>query len=1429
MEYKRIIKQYRDKGVILWADENNLNFKAPKGSLTQDQLEYLKQNKIKLLYALKEEDKEAVKFQLTDIQSAYLLGRRDSFDYGGVSCQIYMEMEYPSLSKIKVNQAWNQLIQRHDMLKAVVYEEGYQQVLQEVLEYMVEFEEFELRCDEMEKTLQIIRKQKSAWTSTVNQWPFFHISVSHFADKAIMHMTFDFMIADWGSIWLLISEFEEFYKNPDLSREKPGFTFEEYLELENELKTGKKYADDRAYWMERIKKLPEKPRLPVLESTNAENKFERSYCQLSKEKWQKLKENALSFGCTPTSAVLTIYAMCLARWSRNQDFLLNLTLLNRLPLHKQVNQVVGDFTSVNLLEINIEKEIMFFEAVKKTQEKMFQDLDHRTFSGVSVLREITREKGKENALIPYVFTSSIGLVQAGNIEGRIGEFGISQTPQVFIDCQAMDNEEGLRINWDIRKGVFREDMLKDMFDAFQTALQEIANDLSTWEKKELIKLPKHQQDLRQKANDTQQEFIYESLHGAFVRQVKTKENQIAVIDEEGAVTYKELFHMALVIAKALKERDVRKGDKVAILIPKGRKQVAAVLGTLMLGAAYVPLDEKQPVNRMNIIINSTKIEHLLTLTAYEEMQICCNHRIYVDELNENEAGMDEEEICNCKKKDLAYIIFTSGSTGTPKGVQITHGGADNTIRDVNRRFQISEKDKVLSLSKLNFDLSVYDMFGLLSVGGAIVFGEEESYLNPAKWYELIQDNHVTIWNTVPSFMQMLLDYMDREKPGSLPLKVILLSGDWVPVDMPKSLHKYIEDAFVIALGGATEASIWSNYHICSKENNYEVSIPYGYPLANQKYRVLNCHREDCPDYVMGELYILGAGLAIGYFEDEQMNQNHFICDNKTKQSMYRTGDYGYYLPNGEIVFCGRMDEQVKLRGHRIELGEIEAVLRQHEAVSDACAVICGEKLQNLYAVAVCTKEIGEEALKAYAKDYLPAYMIPFGIKFILKIPLTPNGKTDRKKVRQEILAYIEESKKDAIQNTEMDELAKKLVHILEKYLGIVNFSYQANVYEYGADSLILAQYIGEVKELLKEVYPDREFSYDGLLRQILNIPYVDKLFDYIHETAVSKKNSILKNKYKENSKKNTGLFTKYGGGDTGLSRIVFHAGLGTMNCFRHLLKDLEKQELGTVYGVTIQNMKQYCQIEADSLIETIAQDYASQIRDLGMKKVQLIGYCMGGLIAFEVAKLLSETDVEVVDFALVDSAPVNHDIKPSIALELIFITNYYITVEQVYKNITNQELMEAIQFAFQNSNQSLCEESLWRLKESKQHFKAYQFFRELSEKSVDQRFSDYAAAIQEVVNEKVPVEMLIDNYKLYIHSFQASKVHPAEYFGDGRLLEAKEAMDFIFTNTEENKEFWRELFIGDLDIIPIDGNHITCIEDAKNAKQVAVLIAQPFM
>ena len=601
MEVSKLIQNMREQGIGIWTEGGKIRYLKKDGKLDDDIKNILIYNKKEIISYFEEERERFDKFPLTDIQMAYLLGRKNSFEYGDVASHLYLELDYPALDSVKVQKIWNQLIDKHDMLRAIVLEDGTQEVLRDVAEYPIYIS---TKCEE-------IRSKWSDKYYNTETWPMFDIGVTEDKEKTTLHLSFDFLIADWASIWTLLIEFETIYYNKGNGDEKCAISFRNYVLNEMGMKNSSRYRRDKEYWKNRLDIIPEAPVLPMRSNAEKSNKFIRMARKLSAEDWEKIKFFSSQNSVTPTATVLSIFALCIERWSVNKKFSLNLTTLIRNNKYTGIYNTIGDFTSVDVLEIDLSEKIIFADFVKNVNKQIFEDLDHSSYSGIEVIRDLRKRRKNPMLFFPIIFTSSIGLIKNDGMVGKVNNNGISQTPQAFLDCQVMDNEEGLFINWDIRNGIFEEGVIQDIFCTFLTYLKKISESVEFWNQQANVELPEKQMDQRKNVNSTFKEIKMDTLQNLFLKSALEMPKKTAVVDECGEHTYEELLWTAYGIADELQKCSCKAGDYVGIKLNKSFFQIASVLGTLLIGAAFVPIDNDQPEIRADKILEIAKIKCLI--------------------------------------------------------------------------------------------------------------------------------------------------------------------------------------------------------------------------------------------------------------------------------------------------------------------------------------------------------------------------------------------------------------------------------------------------------------------------------------------------------------------------------------------------------------------------------------------------------------------------------------------------------------------------------------------------------------------------------------------------------------------------------------------------------------------------------------------------
>lgn len=464
-------------------------------------------------------------------------------------------------------------------------------------------------------------------------------------------------------------------------------------------------------------------------------------------------------------------------------------------------------------------------------------------------------------------------------------------------------------------------------------------------------------------NDTAHAFACPgSVHLLFEEQAARRPEAIALRWAEGTMTYGELNRWSNRIAWNLKERGVGPETIVGVSVPRGPAMVAAVLGVLKSDGAYLPLEPTLPAERVSGMLADTGCSVVL---APKDADRCpLPEGIELVELHNNDLpGNDYNPVSVAGADNTAYIIFTSGSTGRPKGVAVAHRTVHNLLNWCYRTFHFGADDVVLCVTSLGFDLSVFDIFGLLGCGGGVYIANAVQQRDPRLLLEVLLTQPITFWDSVPTTLNQVASVLtsDREYEGAEDLRLVFLSGDFTPLSLPDEVRRVFTAADIVSLGGATEATVWSNYFRVGEIDPSWQSIPYGRPIDNARYYVLDEHLEPCSVGVGGDLYIGGDCLSIGYVNRPELNAERFIRDPFSENPcdrLYCTGDRASFYPDGNLCFLGRADNQAKLRGFRVEPGEIEYTLAQHPSVRQSIVTAREDQPGDVRLVAYVVPTVG---------------------------------------------------------------------------------------------------------------------------------------------------------------------------------------------------------------------------------------------------------------------------------------------------------------------------------------------------------------------------------------------------------------------------------------------------------------------------------------
>ncbi|MGO1056202.1 non-ribosomal peptide synthetase [Crossiella sp. CA198] len=981
-------------------------------------------------------------FPLALMQHAYWVGRGDGQALGAVAAHLYVEFDGGEVDPERFAPAVRALVARHGMLRARLTDDGRQRIQDQPSHDALTVEDLREHAD-AEARLAELREQWSHQILDIEGGQVFALQLTRLpGGRSRLHVDVDMVAADALSFRVLLADLAALYQGDTLA--PIDYSYPQYLAERAPLRR-EAWERARGWWQSRLPELPAAPDLPLVPEADRGDSLHtvRKHLWLAPGDKQRLIERAHQHRITPAMALATVFAEVLAAWSGQPRFLLNLPLFDRENTHADVGKLVGDFTSSVLLDVDLSEPRSFLEDARRLQARMHTDAAYADYSGVEVLRDLSRANG-EQVLAPVVYTSALNLGELFDetVKGSFGEpvWIISQGPQVLLDAQVTEVNGGLLVNWDIRETAFPAGLMDAMFEAYRTLVHWLGSADSDWQQPVPALLPTAQLTARDTANDTAAPRSGRRLHEGFFNQAKETPDAPAVLwGADGELSYRELADRARRVAGALRTRGVEAGEAVAITLPKGPDQLVAVLGVLAAGATYVPVSVEQPAARRERIHARAGVRLVLDADRLAEAL----------RAEPVEPVLGEEEI-------PAYVLFTSGSTGEPKGVEVPHRAAMNTIDDLNARYEIGPADRTLGVSALDFDLSVFDIFGPLSVGGAIVLVGESERREAADWATLVRERGVTIVNCVPPLLDMLLTAGDLGDT----LRLVLLGGDWVTVDLPGRLRAQAPAARFAGLGGTTETAIHSTVcEVTGEVPAHWISVPYGTPLTNVRCRVVDARGRDCPDWVAGELWIGGDGVALGYRGDPERTADRFVVHNG--QNWYRTGDLGRYWPDGTLEFLGRRDHQVKLRGFRIELGEVESALGALDSVGRAIAGVTRAPGATLVAAVAATGVTGDE-LREQVRQALPPHMVPERIVVLAELPLTANGKIDRRAVQQ-LWADQGDSKPFVPPRTALEKVVASIWH---EVLGGAQFGLDDDFFQRGGDSVLATTIVSKLREAL---------------------------------------------------------------------------------------------------------------------------------------------------------------------------------------------------------------------------------------------------------------------------------------------------------------------------------------------------------------------------
>ncbi|MCP4297369.1 MAG: amino acid adenylation domain-containing protein [Proteobacteria bacterium] len=1027
------------------------------------------------------------------------------------------------------------------------------------------------------------------------------------------------IICDGWSLDVLLKEIGTFYsslKNNESPSPIIPYQFSQYALNLSLPSTVGLHASSMAYWKSSFRKPAQNLELPYDNNRGSTRTYDSGYCSrvISADVVNKLTEISNKTGISTFALMFAAFNILLYRLSNQSDIVVAVPFAGQPIVGK--DELIGH--CVNLLPIRstvrgTDKAIDYCKLVQRSIIEAHEN-HHCTYGSLIRELKITRAANKM-PLVSIGFTNS-RMYKTGELKFKdlIPDYELEprsfETFDLYMNAREHHGVTELRCQFN--NHLFDEASIKNRLAEFEMLLDGIGTNPETLIQFIDLISQSEKNELTAINNETSTEIPEILLHDLFVEQCAVSPDALAIEFENQQVTYQQLDERSTIIAALLIEKGVQPNDFIGIYLDRSIEFIICILAVLKSGAAFLPLDPDFPAQRIEYMLTNSQAPILITDSELSsDISTMSNERLLItDSLwlnkNERESEIRQPDLSNRDQEKSAYILYTSGSTGKPKGVQISHLAVVNFISSMIRQFPMSKNDNLLAVTTFSFDISLLEIFLPLSTGAKITLAGKRETIDGGKLCKLIREKAITFLQATPTTWRMIL----FSQPPDLKSLTALCGGEAMPIDLKNDLVGKVKSLW--NMFGPTETTIWSSsYEI--KDKNSPVLI--GKPIDNTRLLILDGSLQPVARGVTGDLYIGGAGLSLGYLElPELTDENFIICpfskDHKTK--IYKTGDLARIAKCGNYQHMGRVGSQVKINGFRIELGEIETLLSTHDGIRESVCTLWEKSDFDKQLVAFYRSEHSEEipGLGEYLQKSLPDYMVPKHFIQIDKIPLTPNGKVDRKKLPTTFDGQEPDSGSNYAAPQNDFELI--LVNIWKRVLGLKRVGTKDNFFELGGHSISAIILIQEIEKAVDIII---DFG------MIFNSPTIRQLVESI-ESKERIKESIL--------------VPLQSDGD-GIPLFCI--------CGIHLYQELAIQigKQHPVFGIYVAEeqklLEKALNRESSNIsVKEIAEVYCKIIRRQQPNGPYILtGVSFGGVVCFEAAKILQAEGEEVKMIILLDA------------------------------------------------------------------------------------------------------------------------------------------------------------------------------------------------
>ncbi len=1200
-------------GIEIRAEGDRLRFRAPEGALTADLREQLREHRDELLVMLRRlRAAEKHSAPLSWTQLGLWLVQQAAPDSAAYHVAFTARIT-SFVDLVALRAALQALVDRHEILRTT-YPATDGELRQEVVGHQdVNFELDQVPGIADEELWRLLR---SAY-----QRPFDleHGSMmrarlfTRSPEDHVLLMVWPHIAVDGWSTWILLDEFRVLYEahatGGSATLPRPGAQYADFARWQASLLEGPEGDRLWSYWRDRLAGAQplnlSHDRSQVSESAPAGKTLMWQVCGDSLE---RLKSLASAERSSLFVVLLAAFKTLLFRYTGQEDVLVGTPTFGRS--RPEFHALVGDLVNTVPLRTDLSGAPTFRELISRVRETALGALAHADYPFALLVRRLglRREPGRapvfdvlfnfqtpqrsNDLLALFLPTESPGVVTTAGL--RLEQYSMPQQEGQFdLSLELVELDGRLNGSFKYRSDLFETSTIERMSRHWAHLIEAIiANPDAQITSLPFLAPPERRQLIDEWNNTATPVPGPLTLHGQFEVYAAASPNAVAVVDAKDRLTYGELDRLATRVARHLVARGVVPGSRVAIAVDRSVRMVAALLGILKSGGSYVPLDPSFPRERLAYMVEDSGATLVLTERTLAGELVEPNRMgvVYLEDCLVDEAVV--QELPAVGPNDEAYVIYTSGSTGRPKGVVIEHRAAVSLLYAYRQRFGMTNEDRWIALTTLSFDPSVLEIFGPLSCGAAIFVTSSADVLDAKRLSDIVDDWRPTFVQATPTAWRIMLNAGWKGSPNLS----ILIGGEALTSDLAKRLLERCRRLFNVY--GPTETTVWST----AAEITDPSTISVGRPLANVRTYVLDPRGEPVPMGVPGELYIGGAGVARGYHARPELTAERFLPDPfgvTPDARMYQTGDLVRWRADGGLDYLGRLDHQIKVRGHRIEPGEIENVLERHPAVRQAVVVAQGTNATDyqIMAYIVPEGEITAGDLRRFLRDSLPDYMIPAFVQKLDRFPLTPSGKVDRNR-----LPAVElDSARDVV--PARTELEASLVRLWEELLDVRPIGVMDNFFDLGGHSLLAIRLCARLSEHIEKPLH---------VATLFQTPTIAELAARL-TGQVAEPDWLLVPLGLDGPGKP--FFCVPGAGD---NPFIF------ADLARHLGADR------TVYSFKFPDDARAMQLPPREAVAAVARRLNAQIRSIQPTGPYLLGgYCLGGLIAFEMAQQLRDAGEQV--------------------------------------------------------------------------------------------------------------------------------------------------------------------------------------------------------